>query len=68
MNAALKVQKHHGEYRVAVYINGSYNEDMTYYACDAHDALSTLDYMWQELVDAGYTVSVSKQITCKIWE
>lgn len=67
MQATLRIEKYCGEYRVAVYLNGTFSEGPTYYACDKDDAFSSMVYMEQELTDKGYDVTTSKKIMKKDW-
>ena len=42
------------DWAVRVYVNGKYNEERTYYACDEEDARETMKVMEAEVISHGH--------------
>lgn len=57
-NITLTVQKSvYGEYRVAVYVNGKYSEELTYYTDDIEDAARSRKAMREHYEKQGHAVT-----------
>lgn len=55
-DVTLRIQKNYdGEYRVAVFINGKFQEGPTYYTDDLDDAQGTMRLMGEAYLDQGCT-------------
>lgn len=61
--AKLQIQRSvDSEYRVAVYINGKYNESKTYYTSDWEDAALSLQSMFNELSAQGFNTKMAASV------